>query len=91
VLVTISPDAARVVAHTRSLLVRLRGTTAPAVRQGRFIGGRWHFQLARHEAAQLRTALNIEADEQRSSDAATARLLDGAAADITAAMLADRP
>jgi hypothetical protein len=91
VLVTISAAAARVMQRTPSLLGRLRLATTTAIRQGRLIGGRWQFQLAAPEAIQLRMALNVEADARRSAhDTATAQLLDGAAADITAAMIANR-
>jgi hypothetical protein len=43
------------------------------------------------EAADLRAALNAETDALRPSSTAVARMLAGAAADITAALIADRP
>jgi hypothetical protein len=86
-LVTISADAARLVRRTPSLLSRLKVATATAIREGHLIGGRWQFRIAPDEATLLRASLHVEADARRSSDAVTARLLDGAAADITAANL----
>jgi hypothetical protein len=89
-VVTISAAAAHVIQRTPRLLVRLNLATVTAIRRGHFLAGRWHFQLPAGDAVRLRDSLNVEADARRPSDAPTGRLLDGAAADITAAMIFEK-
>jgi len=89
-LVTISTDAANVVRRVL-FMRRLRGTTADKVRRGVFVDGRCQFRMTTAEATDLRAALNAETDALRPSSTAVARMLAGAAADITAALIADRP
>jgi hypothetical protein len=88
--VNISTDAARIVRRV-VFMRRLQGTTADAVRRSVVVNGKCQFRMTASEATDLRAALNAETDAHRSSGEATARLLAGAAADITAALIAVHP
>jgi hypothetical protein len=89
-LVNISAEAASMVRQV-VFMRRLQGTTADAVRRSVAVNGKCQFRMTASEATDLRAALNAETEALRPSGSATARLLAGAAADITAALLAVHP
>jgi hypothetical protein len=84
-LVTISPDAARLL-RTSTALIRASSGAAKAVRAGALIDGRWQFTLGSLGAVTLRTWCLNEADTRRTSSPTIATLLASAGADIQAAV-----
>ncbi len=88
-LVTISRDAARALRVSMPLARQLRAIAA-AIQGGRLSNGRWEFNLTPYQATSLRVWCDVQADALRRSDTAKAALLDGIAADLTAAMIANR-
>ena len=88
-LVTISRDAARVLRVSMSLARQDRAMAA-AIQGGRLSNGRWEFNLTPYQATSLRVWCDVQADALRRSDTARAALFDGVAADLTAAMIANR-
>ena len=89
-LVTISRDAARALRVSMCLGRQYRAIAA-AIQGGRLSNGRWGFNLTPHQAISLRVWCDGQADALRRSDTARAALFDGVAADLTAAMIANRP
>ena len=89
-LVTISRAAARVLRVSTSLAYQY-SAIASAIKGGQLSDGRWRFSLPPDDAIHhLRAWCEVQADALRRTDAAEAALFDGIAADITAALIANR-
>src|SRR5262245_64917445 len=86
VVVVISYAAARLIQRLPSRN-RLAKTTAEAVERGVMVAGRRYCRFAAADARGLRAWCHAQADALRAADGPGAALLDGVAADITAALL----
>jgi hypothetical protein len=90
VLVTISREAARVLRRSTALEHQY-GKMARTIRGGRVVSGRWICWLTSQEARDLLSWCIHQADRVRPGDADGAAVLDGAATDIAATVVARRP
>ena len=89
-LVTISRDAARALRVSTPLAYQYSAIAA-AIKGGQLSDGRWRFSLTPDDAIHLRAwCEEVQADALRRANAAVAALFDGIAADITAALNANR-
>jgi hypothetical protein len=85
-LVTISREAARVLRRS-TLLVRQYEAIARTIQDGRVVKGRWACRLTSQEARDLRSWCIHQADRVRALEVDTAAVLEGAATDVSAAMV----
>jgi hypothetical protein len=90
VLMTISREAARILRRS-TVLEHQYEALAHTIRGGRVVKGRWACRLTPLEARDLLSWCIHQADRVRPEDVDTAAVLQGAATDIAAALVANRP
>jgi hypothetical protein len=88
-LLTMSPEVTRAL-WSATALRRLYPSTAAAIRHARLLNGRFWFDLMPGQAAELRAWCDVQVDIWRYANPDAARVFEGAAADITAAILGER-